>query len=91
MYRWTKEQVLSYLMGTHESQHNPAEAVSDAFDFMQIWKKVNETNPDKKNIIYVDQAPVFTSHSKHKKFEKSQHMNLYTGHKKGQVQRCCQC
>ena len=39
VHRWLKAEGLRYWMGTHESQCSPAEAVSDALDFMQEIKK----------------------------------------------------
>ena len=48
VYRWLKEQGSGYWMGTHESQFCPAEAASDALNFMQeIRKKVSKTNCEK--------------------------------------------
>ena len=51
--RWLKTQGLRYWMSTHESQHFPIEAASDALDFMQeIKKKISKTNHDK-NILSI--------------------------------------
>ena len=48
VYRWLKAEGLRYQMSTHESQHSPVEAASDALDFMQeIKKKVSETDHEK--------------------------------------------
>ena len=39
LYRWLKALGLRYRVGTHESQHFPAEVASDALDFMKEIKK----------------------------------------------------
>ena len=55
VYRWLKAQGLRYQMGKKESQHFPAEAASDALDFMQeIRKKVSETNGEKTLSIWIE-------------------------------------
>ena len=52
VYRWLKTQGLRYWMGTHQYQCFPAEAASDAPNFMQEIKKVSETNCGKKHYQY---------------------------------------
>ena len=53
VHRWLKPQGLRYWMGTNEFQHSPAEAASDALDFMQeVRKTVNEINREKIHYQY---------------------------------------
>ena len=52
VHRWLKAKGLRYQMGTNESQRSPAEAASDALDFMQeIRKTVSESNHEKNTLL----------------------------------------
>ena len=61
VHRWLKAQGSRYLMGNNESQCSPAEAASDALNFMQkIKKKVSETDCEK-NVLSIWIKPLSSS------------------------------
>ena len=88
VYKWLKAQGLRYQMGTHKSHCSPAEASSDAFNFMEgIRKKVSETNCEKICYQYGSNSCLLhlslQTNFGDERHRDKHHLCLHAGHKMG--------